>query len=191
VKRNKKIIQEKDSFKLLKYLYHLEHLEDHQKALMNVNIETNHPAFDAMTRAYIEVPEVQRLKIKFKDTMKLKDLTYVGISKDPRSGITLKSMSVKEFDWPAGSFYLFYPVQKQCVVGFGSNASQQLGETTENFKLPAISTPDEASEESFRPERVYGRGKYTIAVSALGELFETGQLDGCTVPTKFTKVNLK
>ena len=40
---------------------------------MNVNIETNHPAFDVMTRAFIEVPQVQRLKTKFKDSMKLKD----------------------------------------------------------------------------------------------------------------------
>jgi hypothetical protein len=87
VKRNKKILQERDNFNLLKYLYHLEHLEDHQKALMNVNVETNHPAFDAMTRGFIELPEVQRLKIKFKDTMKLKDLTYVGIGNDPSSGI--------------------------------------------------------------------------------------------------------
>lgn len=188
VKRNKKIIQEKDSFNLLKYLYHLEHLEDHQKDLMNVNIETNHPAFDVMTRAFIEVPQVQRLKIKFKDSMKLKDLTYVGFSNDPTSNITLKSMSDKEFDWPSGSFYLFYPIQKQCVVGFGTNSSQQLGETAENFKVPAISTPEAGAAESFRPARVHGCGRYSVAVSTQGDYFETGELDGCNIPNRLTKV---
>jgi len=93
----------------------------------------------------------------------------------------------KEFDWPHGSFYLFYPVQKQCVVGFGQNSNQQLGETQENFKQPAISSPDAASEESFRPERVFGRGRYSCAVNSQGELFETGQLESCSSLTKFTK----
>jgi len=93
----------------------------------------------------------------------------------------------KEFDWPAGSFYLFYPVQKQCVVGFGRNDNKQLGETTENFKVPAISSPDEASEESFRPERVFGRHRYTAVISSQGELFETGQLESCSNLSKFTK----
>lgn len=50
---------------------------------MNVNVETGHPSFDTMTRAFIQVPDVKRITIKFKDTMNLKDLTYVGISNDP------------------------------------------------------------------------------------------------------------
>lgn len=57
VKRTKRILQENDKFDILKYLYHLDHLEESNKALMNLNVETNHPAFDAMTRAHIEIPE--------------------------------------------------------------------------------------------------------------------------------------
>jgi hypothetical protein len=58
VKRNKKILQESDDFNVLKYLYHLEQLEDHQRELMNLRIETSHPAFDTMNRAYVEIPQV-------------------------------------------------------------------------------------------------------------------------------------
>jgi hypothetical protein len=57
IKRTKRILQENDKFDILKYLYHLEHLEESNKALMNLNVETNHPAFDVMTRAHIEIPE--------------------------------------------------------------------------------------------------------------------------------------
>ena len=56
VKRNKRLLKEADGFDVLMYLYHLEHLDDDQKALMNVTVETSHPAFDAMTRALIEIP---------------------------------------------------------------------------------------------------------------------------------------
>lgn len=91
---------------------------------MNVNVETSHPAYDAMTRALVSIPEVQRVKIKFKESMKLKDFTYVGISNSPNSDIVLKNLKDKEFDWASGRFYLFYPVQKQNVIGFGSNGSK-------------------------------------------------------------------
>jgi hypothetical protein len=123
VKRNKQLLKEADSFDVLMYLYHLEHLDEDQKALMNVTVETSHPAFDAMTRALVDIPEVQRVTIKFKDTMKLKDFTYVGISNSPTSDIQLKSLKDKEFEWASGRFYLFYPVQQQAVIGFGQNGS--------------------------------------------------------------------
>lgn len=58
MKRNKQVLKEADSFDLLRYLYHLEHLDDEQKALMNVTVETSHPSFDAMARALINIPEV-------------------------------------------------------------------------------------------------------------------------------------
>jgi hypothetical protein len=51
-------LQESDDFNVLKYLYHLEQLEDHQRELMNLRIETSHPAFDTMNRAYVEIPQV-------------------------------------------------------------------------------------------------------------------------------------
>jgi hypothetical protein len=79
---------------------------------MNFTIETNHPAYDTMTRSFVTIPEVQRLKIKFKDSMKLKDLTYIGIGNSSTSDVTLKSLKENEFDWPTNNFYLFYPVQK-------------------------------------------------------------------------------
>lgn len=144
---------------------------------MNVNIETNRPVFETMTRAFIEIPEVQRLKIKFKDTMKLKELTYLGISNDPKTGIVLKSQHDKEFTWAAGSFYLFYPVQTQSIVGFGRASDDQLGAPKENFRQPAISKPAAGGEE-FRPMEVYGEGRYSVAVGSNRELFETGRLGG-------------
>lgn len=126
VKRNKQILQESDNFNILRYLYHLEQLEDHQRELMNVRIETSHPAFDTMNRAFIELPEVQRLTIKFKESMVLKDLTFIGIGNDPSKDIQLKTVRDKEFKWGTGSFYIFYPVYKQCVVGFGKNTNGRL-----------------------------------------------------------------
>lgn len=119
LKKNKQIIAERESFELLKYLYHLNHLDEDKKALVNVNLETNHPAFDTVTRAFVEIPEVQRVKVKFKENMKIKDLTYVGISNDPKKGLTLKNASAGEFEWPSANFYMFYPVYNQCTVGFG------------------------------------------------------------------------
>lgn len=176
IKRNKRILQEAEHLNLIKYLYHLEHLEEDQRALMNVNVETSHPAFDTMTRAFIQIPDVQRITIKFKDTMKLKDLTYVGISNDPHKQITLKSINdkEKEFEWSAGSFYLFYPVQTQSIVGFGKNSNNRLGESPDQFKVPSISTIE---DQDFRPVKLFGDDTFSVAVSDQGELFETGGVE--------------
>lgn len=84
-------MRENDRFDSGKYLYHLDQLEDHQKELMNITIDSNHPAFDVMTRAFITLPEVKRLKIRFKESMKLKDLAQIGFSNDSRSDIVLKN----------------------------------------------------------------------------------------------------
>jgi hypothetical protein len=51
-------LEESDDFNILRYLYHLESLEDHQRELMNLTVETSHPAYDSMCRAKIEIPEV-------------------------------------------------------------------------------------------------------------------------------------
>jgi len=134
-----------------------------------------------MTRALVSIPEVQRVKIKFKESMKLKDFTYVGISNSPNSDIVLKNLKDKEFDWASGRFYLFYPVQKQNVIGFGSNGSKQLGEASGEsggFKTPQISAPQEDIGLDFRPVKLYGRGEYSAAVTSQGKMFETGAMDG-------------
>jgi hypothetical protein len=117
-----------------------------------------------MNRAFIELPEVQRLTVKFKDSMVLKDLTFIGICNDPAKGIELKTVRDKEFEWGAGSFYLFYPVYKQCVVGFGKNASGRLSSTADGgFRTPAICTVDTPQDTTFKPCKVYGRGAYSLA----------------------------
>jgi alpha-tubulin suppressor-like RCC1 family protein len=123
--------------------------------------------------------------------MKLKNFTYVGISNSPNSDITLKSLKDEEFEWASGRFYLFYPVQKQNIIGFGQNGSNQLGEANESFKTPQISIPEvKEGSGTFRPVRVYGRGQYSVAVTSQGMLYETGSMEGGgTSHGKFTKVN--
>jgi len=158
----------------LKYLYHLDHIEYHQKALMNLNIESNHPAYDVMTRAFINIPEVKRLKIKFKEAMKLKDMSQIGFSNYSKSEIILKNQNSKEFDWQSGSFYMFYPITLQSLVCFGDNEGQRLGDKKNTFTLPAISAPE--SDDSFRPERIYGAGHHSVVVTSSGDLYETGYL---------------
>lgn len=140
IKKSRHILTEGENYGLLKYIFHLGQLDEEKIKLMNLNIESNNPAFDVMTRTHIDIPEVQRVKIIFKDSMKLKDMTFVGISNDPNSNITLKKLADKEFDWPSGNFYIFYPVQPQCVVGFGSNSSNKLGNNS-NYKTPVIVEP--------------------------------------------------
>jgi hypothetical protein len=39
----------------------------------------------------------------------------------------LKTSIDKEFDWASGSFYIFYPVQVQSLVGFGYPSQGDLG----------------------------------------------------------------
>jgi len=63
-------------------MYHLKNLEKDEITKMNVNVESNHPALDVVTRTFVQIPEVQTVKIKFKEMMKIKDLTYIGISND-------------------------------------------------------------------------------------------------------------
>jgi len=158
--------------------------------MMNVTIETSHPSFDAMTRTLVTIPEVQRVKVNFKESMKPKDFTYIGISNSPSSDIVLKSMKDKEFEWSSGRFYLFYPVQKQNVIAFGRNGGKQLGEASEgSFKTPQISVPEGGVAKSFRPVKVYGRGECSVAVCSEGKLYETGErAGGGTRLEKFTPV---
>jgi hypothetical protein len=40
-----------------------------------------------MTRCHVEIPEVQRMTIKMKDTTKLKPLSYFGLSNDPENDV--------------------------------------------------------------------------------------------------------
>jgi len=96
IKKNRKILQEGENFELLKYLYHKNQLDEEKLKLMDLNIENNHPSFDVMTRTYVNIPDVQRVNIKFKENMQLKDMTFVGISNDPNSNFTLKSISDKD-----------------------------------------------------------------------------------------------
>lgn len=58
VKKYIQIIKEKGNFNLLKYLYHLDNLEESQLEMMTQTIETAHPAFKVKTRAFIDFPEV-------------------------------------------------------------------------------------------------------------------------------------
>lgn len=46
VMTGKQILEEKEKFDLLKYVIHLESLEEQERELMNVALETNHSAFD-------------------------------------------------------------------------------------------------------------------------------------------------
>jgi hypothetical protein len=45
--------------------------------------------------------------------------------------MTYKSSIDKEFDWASGSFYIFYPVITQCLVGFGYPSGGDLGSSYE------------------------------------------------------------
>jgi len=90
-----------------------------------------------MTRSYINIPEVQRMTIKMKDSTKLKPLTYYGISNDPDKDVQLKVAKDKEIDWPSGSVYFFYPIMKQSIVGFGANDKSPMGQCIgDNFNTP-------------------------------------------------------
>ena len=112
-------MRENDNFDLLKYLYHLESLSDDKKKMLNKKLETNHPAFNINTRAKIHFPYVQRVQIKPTEATKIKSMAHWGISNDPEKGIEIQTQ--KEFDWSAGTFYIHYPIYKQCVTAFGKN----------------------------------------------------------------------
>lgn len=57
---------------------------------MNIKVESNKPMFDAMTRCYINIPEIQRMTIKIKESTKLKPFCFFGLSSDPEGEIQLK-----------------------------------------------------------------------------------------------------
>jgi hypothetical protein len=176
IKKYHQILREKDQFDLLKYIYHIENLDKSQIELMNKTIETGHPGFDTQTRSYIDFPEVQRMTVKIKEATKLKNLTFLGVSTDPEKDIQLKTEKDLEFEWPSGSLYLHYPVYRQSVVGFGKSTA--LGQTkSANFKIPAISDPEEEDSKKFEPVRVVGSNNYTAVVSKDGSLFETGNIN--------------
>jgi hypothetical protein len=55
-------------------------LDEVFKEMLNQTIETNHYAFDSKILARFSVKQVERLKIKFNDRIKMKDFTFLGIS---------------------------------------------------------------------------------------------------------------
>jgi hypothetical protein len=93
-------------------------LDQKDKDKMNVKIETHHPAFDLTSRASVTIPGVENLQIKFKDNTKLKEFSSVAFSTDlsdvETCGMTLKSSNDArgEFNWPAGTIQLVYPLLK-------------------------------------------------------------------------------
>jgi len=122
----------------------------------------------------------------------LKDLAYVGIGNDPEKDIQLKTVRDKVIKWGTGSFYLFYPVYKQCVVGFGKNSDGRLSSTLDGgFKTPAICTVETEPETSFKPCSIQGRGSYSVARGANDELYEAGRLESCASIPTFKKMAIK
>jgi hypothetical protein len=54
-------------------------------------------------------------------SIKLARFEYFGISGSADgTGMSLKTASDTEFEWPSNCFYLFYPVVVQQAVGFGT-----------------------------------------------------------------------
>lgn len=96
LKQKKQILKEQDNFDLQMYLYHLKNCTQEQKDTMKINLESNNPMFNVMTRSHINMPEVQRMTIRMKDNTKLKPLCYYGISNDPDQEVQLKVSKDKE-----------------------------------------------------------------------------------------------
>jgi hypothetical protein len=117
-------------------------------------------------------------------------MSYLGISADPVKDIQLKTEKDVEFEWPAGDFYLHYPVYKRCVVGFGKNG-KHLGkaESSAFNKEPCISQPaDDDHKAAFEKViSVTGGDKYTAVLTEARELFESGDLTESGSKECFTK----
>lgn len=105
-------MKEQDNFDLQLYLHHLKSCTEDQKDAMKINMESNKPIFDVMTRCHINMPEVQRMTIRMKDSTKLKPLSYFGLSNDPDQEVQLKVSKDKEIEWSSGSLYFFYPLRE-------------------------------------------------------------------------------
>lgn len=103
-------VMEGEKFNLVKYNYFLNKLGDEDKKRVTVRVETNHPAFDCQVRAQVWLPQVMRMTVKFKDSMKLKDFTKVGLSVDQTSEMQLLREPKNPFDWSSGHVTITYPV---------------------------------------------------------------------------------
>lgn len=175
LKKYKQLLREGDKFDFQLYLHHLKNCTDEQKDAIKVNLESNKPIFDVMTRCHIDIPDVQRMTINMKDSTKLKPLSYYGISNAPDKDIQLKVAKDKEIKWSSGSLYFFYPVRKQSIVGFGYSENGPMGKCIDgNHNNPNISALHEEVPQDFKPVKVWGSYNYNLILGENGQLVESG-----------------
>lgn len=117
------------------------------------------------------------MKIKMKESTKLKPLCYFGLSSDPDQEVQLKVGKDREIDWSSGTVYFTYPLRRQSIVCFGINDSGQLGQCIDdNFNKPSISKPDDAVPKNFKPMRAWSSHTYSCVLNDKGQLVESGSM---------------
>ena len=79
VKQLMTVMQQGDSFELLKYLLHLEKLDDEDKKFMDVSACSTVPMRSTPCRAHYSFPGAQKVVIELDNDCKLGSLDFFGI----------------------------------------------------------------------------------------------------------------
>lgn len=74
-----KVMQEGESFELLKYLLFLEKLDDDEKHFLKKTVRSIVPMSNVPCRAHYNFPGVQQVKVTLDSSCKLGSLDYFGI----------------------------------------------------------------------------------------------------------------
>ncbi|CDW84904.1 hect e3 ubiquitin [Stylonychia lemnae] len=178
VKRGQKVLSDKENFDFIKYYIHFKALEEYQTEMMNINIETNHYAYDAKILAKFTMKQVEKLTIAFNDKTQLKEFTFVGIANNAtgksisyytQEDIKGKDKAVELFK---GDFYILYPIKKQLVVAFGDGSNERLGVAGSSSTLPKAAY----STSNLKPMQIFTANCFAIVVNEEKELYKCGTI---------------
>ena len=92
---------------------HYEQLDEKETTLLDTKVSSTDPTYDVVTRAYVNIPEVQWIEISPEndDSVKLGNFEYFGIGNNADgSDMQIKDANNSNFLWFNNSFYLFHPI---------------------------------------------------------------------------------
>lgn len=150
----KQQLLDSENFDLLRYMEHYESLDEREQKCLNLKVQTTEPTLRAVCRAYVNIPEVQRVTIKATESgVKLGKFEYYGISNTP-DGKDMKYYTAadKEYVWNNNCFYMFHPVHKQQVIALGRNSTEidrLTGEVEKDSIYAIYKTPNGVEESAF------------------------------------------
>jgi hypothetical protein len=187
IKVIKQQLLDSEKFDLLKYLLHYESLDEREQKCLNLKVQTTEPSLRADCRAYVSIPEVQKVNIKATESgVKLGKFEYYGISNSPDGkDMSFKTAADKEFGWNNNCFYMFYPVRKQQIISIGkcdTPIDRLTGTGEKDTPYSVFKTPKDVEESAFTPARIWSKNEYAIVQDVDGKWYE-GAYIRCSTDT--------